>query len=85
MARKLEELEIFDGFKVSPRVGSNTITHLQFADDTMFFLGASLEKACALKELLIWFKTVSRLQINMSKSKLDGVSEVDSLAEIANV
>lgn len=67
MTCKLEELRILDDFKVSPREGSILISHLHFADDTIFILGASLEKAHGLKELLIWSEVASGLRINLSK------------------
>lgn len=54
-----------DEFKVSRRENGLAISHLQFADDTIFFRGATMENALALKNILISFKMISGLSINL--------------------
>lgn len=39
--------------------------HLQFADDTMFFLSSSKENVKAPRNLLIWLEIVPELKINL--------------------
>ncbi|KAL5722191.1 hypothetical protein ACHQM5_005739 [Ranunculus cassubicifolius] len=49
MTKLLVDQGELDGFKVSNEEGGIVVSHLQFADDTMFFLEASVEKAKALR------------------------------------
>ncbi|PWA63317.1 Transposon TX1 [Artemisia annua] len=62
---------IFNGV----RVGSNqvVVSHLQYADDTIFFGEWSRENARSLMCILKCFEQVSGLRVNYSKSKLYGV------------
>lgn len=50
------------------------ITHLQFADDTIFFSSANMEEVVALKRILTCFELSSWLKLNLSKSMMVGVS-----------
>ena len=45
------------------------ITHLLFADDTLFFCDASQEQMTFLSWLLMWFEAISGLSINLDKSE----------------
>lgn len=46
------------------------LSHLQFTNETMFSTGALMDNAFALKNLLLWFKIVFGLPINLNKSKM---------------
>lgn len=50
--------------------GGTEITHLQFADDNVFFLNREVSQVKALKDILIMFSVVSGLKVNFSKSAL---------------
>ncbi|KAL5703438.1 hypothetical protein ACHQM5_028528 [Ranunculus cassubicifolius] len=62
-----------DGFKASNAEDGVVVSHLQFVDDTIFFLSASVKKARVLRGVLLWFEVTSGLKINMKKSKVYGV------------
>lgn len=51
----------------------------------MFLLHANKENAIAFKNLLNWIEAVSGLRINMHKSKLFKVREVDIFEELVDV
>lgn len=60
------------------------ISHLQFADNTMFFLGERKKNEVALKKLLNWFELVSGLR-KLEQSKLYKVGIVDGFEELAAI
>lgn len=61
------------------------MSHLRFADDTMFFLNANKNNARGLKNILIWFEVASGLRINFPKSKLFKVGELDRFEKLADM
>ncbi|KAL5700142.1 amidase [Ranunculus cassubicifolius] len=82
----LEAQGELDGFKVSNAEGGVSVSHLQFADDTMFFLSASEEKARVLRGVLLWFEVASGLKINMAKSKVYSVGASEGVInEVASI
>ena len=58
------------------RVGRNRtrVSHLQFADDTIFFLNSYAEKLQTLKSLLLVFGQIYGLKVNLDKSNLFGIN-----------
>ncbi|GKE69882.1 reverse transcriptase domain, reverse transcriptase zinc-binding domain protein, partial [Tanacetum coccineum] len=60
-------------------VGENKVivSHLQYADDTIFFEEWSKENAKSLMCILEWFEEVSGLRVNYNKSKIYGVGVND--------
>lgn len=56
----------------------HVVTHLQFADDTIIFCGASLKQVVALKKNLRWFRMLSGLKINYGKCDLIGIHLEDN-------
>ncbi|RVW53508.1 Transposon TX1 uncharacterized 149 kDa protein [Vitis vinifera] len=65
MMLKAEEKSALEGF----RVGRNRIrvSHLQFADDTIFFANSCAEELQTLKSLLLVFGQISGLEVNLDK------------------
>ncbi|GJS35008.1 transposon TX1 [Tanacetum coccineum] len=61
------------------RIGVNRVmvSHLQYADDTIFFGEWSKENARSLMCILKCFEEVSKLWVNYNKSKLYGVGVTD--------
>ncbi|RVW60548.1 hypothetical protein CK203_061456 [Vitis vinifera] len=59
------------------------VSHLLFADDTLIFCKARREQLANLSWILAWFEAASGLRINLAKSVLIPVGEVDEMEELA--
>lgn len=70
---RAEEYGLVEGIRL--KEGMNSISHLQFADDTIVFLKPSLANVQNLKKILQCFQLSSGLKINFGKSSLYGWSE----------
>ena len=72
MLLRAEERNLLEGF----RVGRNRIrvSHLQFANDTIFFSNTCEEELQTLKSLLLVFGHISGLKVNLDKSYLFGIN-----------
>lgn len=71
------------GFQVKSQ--GIAVTHLQFADDSLFFLDANIAKIQMLQDLLITFEVCSGLHVNFSKSAVFSVGNQANIQELANV
>ena len=78
MMNALVEAGLFSSYKVGANNNLVSITHLQFADDTLLIGDRSLANIRALKALLILFEATSGLKVNFHKSMLVGVNIHDS-------
>jgi hypothetical protein len=59
------------GFSVgSKNIGALNISHLLFADNTLIVCGANLDHLHSLHALFLCFKAISNLKINLVKSEL---------------
>ncbi|RVW14277.1 Transposon TX1 uncharacterized 149 kDa protein [Vitis vinifera] len=68
------------------RGGSRTslnISHLFFADDTIVFCEASKEQVSHLSWILFWFEAALGLRMNLAKSEIIPVGEVEEILELA--
>ncbi|RVW70239.1 putative ribonuclease H protein [Vitis vinifera] len=67
-----DERSLLEGF----REGRNRtrVSHLQFADDTIFFSNSYVEDLQTLKSLLLVFGHISGLKVNLDKSNLFGIN-----------
>ncbi|RVW94236.1 LINE-1 retrotransposable element ORF2 protein [Vitis vinifera] len=72
MLMRAEERNMMEGF----RVGRNRtrVSHLQFADDTIFFSNSREEELQTLKSLLLVFGHISGLKVNLNKSSIYGIN-----------
>ncbi|PNY01091.1 cysteine-rich receptor-like protein kinase, partial [Trifolium pratense] len=62
-----------------------SVSHLQFADDTLLLGVKSWANVRALRAVLVLFETMSGLKVNFNKSMLVGVNIPDSwLSEVAS-
>ncbi|XXG72211.1 hypothetical protein AAC387_Pa07g1359 [Persea americana] len=81
---KAKELGIISGFEIGHN--GETITHLQFANDTILFTSSNREEVLALRRILCCFQLVSRLKVNISTSLLVGIGcSKESTKELADI
>ena len=59
------------------------ISHLLFADDTIVFCEAKKEHITHLSWILFWFEAASGLRINLAKSEILPIGEVEEVDEMA--
>ena len=67
-----EERSMLEGFSVGRN--RTRVSHLQFADDTIFFSSTCVEELQTLKFILLVFGQISRLRVNLDKSNLYGIN-----------
>ena len=84
--RRAKECGLVKGAEINK--GELSLTHLQFADDTLVFCEANREELVNVKRLLRCFEIVSGLRINFKKISLSGVGvkevELKDFAAIIN-
>ncbi|GAU50095.1 hypothetical protein TSUD_28830 [Trifolium subterraneum] len=73
----MEAHNLFSGYMVGKSV-SISVTHLQFADDTLLMGTKSWANVRALRVVLLLFETMSGLKVNFNKGMLVGVNIPDS-------
>ncbi|WMV11476.1 hypothetical protein MTR67_004861 [Solanum verrucosum] len=74
------------GFKVSQGDSLGvSISHLQYADDTLVFCDAESEQLKHLRAIFIMFEAISGLHINWGKSFIYPVNEVPQISLLANI
>jgi len=76
---------LLSGFSVSSRLPIVNISHLLFADDISVVCGANPDHLCYLRVLLLCFEVVSGLKVNLPKSILVPVGNVDDVVELADI
>jgi hypothetical protein len=77
---------LLSGFSVSARLLEViSISHLMFADDTLVFCGANPDYQRYLRVLFLCFEVVSSLKINLAKSVLVPVGNVDNVTGLADI
>lgn len=77
----IAEMGYISGFKVGS--GSMSISHLQFANDTMIFCDVDMRQIGFLRCMLGVFEMVTGLPINLAKSEMFGVGQVRDLDSLA--
>ena len=72
MMLRTEESSLLEGFLLSKN--RIKVSHLQFIDETIFFVRASMEDLQNLKLILLIFGNILRLKINLDKNTLFGTN-----------
>jgi hypothetical protein len=72
---------LLEGFKVCNAIFS----HLLFADDTLIFCSAHSAQLRYLRSLFLLFEAASGLKVNLAKSNLIPVGNVDQLGRLAGI
>ncbi|RVW32845.1 putative ribonuclease H protein [Vitis vinifera] len=60
------------------------ISHLLFADGTLIFCKANKDQVTFLSWLLMWFEAISGLKVNLDKSELIPMGNVENVEELAS-
>ena len=84
--KKTEECNLIWGFHVGAvnSVGVH-ISHLLFADDTILFCDASRDQLLSIRLVLLCFQAFTGLKVNVGKSEIVPVGEVNNLDALANI
>jgi hypothetical protein len=72
---------LYSGFKVG--TSGLSISHIQYADDTLFLGEATVQNLWSLKTILRCFELASGLKVNFSKSSVLGVNVGDEFLGMA--
>jgi hypothetical protein len=62
-----------------------SVSHLLFADDTLVFCGADLNQVRNIGALLVCFEAVSGLKVNLAKSALVPIGNMDNVGNLAGI
>jgi hypothetical protein len=79
--KKAVEENLFKGFQIGG--GGLSISHLQYADDTLCIGEASIQNLWTIKAILRGFYLASGLKVNFGKSCLMGVNVRNDFVELA--
>ena len=72
MLLRAKERSMLEGFSVGRN--RTRVSHLQFADDTIFFSSTCVEELQTLKFILLVFRQISGFKVNLDKSNLYGIN-----------
>ncbi|XP_075645470.1 uncharacterized protein LOC142616518 [Castanea sativa] len=86
MLRRVEGVGLIRGFKAEgKRGGRECVSHLLFADDTILFCNADVEQIFRIWLLLLCFQAVIGLKVNVQKSEMVPIGEVDDVHTLAEI
>ena len=84
--RRVEGAGLIRGFKVEGRRGGGeSVSHLLFANDTILFCDADVEQILHIQLLLLSFQAVTGLKVNVHKSEMVPIGEVDDVHALAEI
>ena len=85
MVKGMEGVGLLSGFRADGRRGGEEcISHL-FANDTILSCDADVEQIIHVQLLLICFQAVSSLKVNVAKSKMVHIGEVNNVHTLAEI
>ena len=86
MVKRMEGVGLLSGFKADGRRGRREcVSHLLFADDTILFCDAEVEQVLHVQPLLLCFQAVTGLKVNVAKSELVPIGEVNNVHVLAKI
>ena len=86
MLRKSIERGFIKGFQVGRAVNSIIcVSHLLYADDTILFCDAHPEQLLYIRMILTCFEAVTSLKVNMTKSEMVPIEEVNGLSALVDL
>ena len=86
MLRRVEGVSLICGFKAEGRRGGGEcVSHLLFANDTILFCNANVEQILHIRLLLLCFQAVTGLKVNIQKSEMVPIEEVDDVHALAEI
>uniref|UniRef100_A0A7N2LWU8 PI3K/PI4K catalytic domain-containing protein n=1 Tax=Quercus lobata TaxID=97700 RepID=A0A7N2LWU8_QUELO len=84
--KKTEEGGFIQGFHVGPVNSTGIrISHLLFADDTIFFYDVSREQILSIRLVLTCFQAFTGLMVKVGKSEIVPIGEVRNIQPLANI
>ena len=86
MLKRVEGAGLIRGFKAEGRRGGGEcVTHLLFADDTILFCDADVEQILHIRLLLLSFQAITGMKVNVHKSEMVPIGEVDDVHALAEI
>ena len=86
LLKKTEDCNLIRGFHVGVMNSIGvSISHLLFADDTILFCDASSEQLLSIRLMLSCFQAFTGLKVNVGKSEIVPIGEVNNLDALANI
>ena len=79
LINKVVEGGFLSGYKLRDKGGNEVqVSHLLFANDTLVFYEDSRDQIMYLSWVLLWFEALSRMRINLDKSYILPVGDVEN-------
>ena len=86
MVKRMEGVGLLSGFRVDGMRGrGECVSYLLFADDTILFCDAEVEQVLHVRLLLLCFQAVTGLKVNVAKSELVPIGEVNNVHVLAEI
>ena len=86
LLKKTEECNLIQGFQVGSMNSVGVcISHMLFANDTILICDASREQLLSIRLVLSCFQAFMGLKVNVGKSEIIPVGEVNNLDALANI
>jgi hypothetical protein len=77
---------LLTGFPMGGRVFSDLVVfHSLFADDTLIFCEAHAQQVRYVRLIILYFEAVSGLRVNLGKSKIVAIGEVEDIGALAAI